>query len=68
MPIYEYRCRDCATEFETLVTSANGNSAICPSCGAGEPKRLMSVIAGVGGGHPDVAAPACGAGACEHCL
>lgn len=67
MPIYEYRCADCATEFESLVSSAAVNSAVCPSCGAGEPKRLMSVISGMSGGRAEPAAPACGAGACESC-
>lgn len=67
MPIYEYRCKDCATEFETLVSSAAVDSATCPSCGAGQPKRLMSVIAGMGGGQVEMAPSACGSGACERC-
>ncbi|MEX2587159.1 MAG: zinc ribbon domain-containing protein [Actinomycetota bacterium] len=66
MPIYEYRCKDCTTEFESIVTSANVNSTTCPCCGAAEPKRLMSVIGGMGGG-VDPSPPVCGGGACERC-
>lgn len=67
MPIYEYRCRDCQTQFETLVSSTAVDSANCPSCGADEPKRLMSVIAGMGASSYQAEGPVCGAGACEHC-
>jgi putative FmdB family regulatory protein len=47
MPLYEYRCRECEQEFEVLLPSASANAATCPTCGAGEPRRLMSVIAGM---------------------
>ncbi|MBW3591129.1 MAG: zinc ribbon domain-containing protein [Actinobacteria bacterium] len=67
MPIYEYRCVKCANQFERLVSSGTDpNAASCPSCGAPEPKRLVSVISGMGGG-AEPSAPVCGDGACESC-
>jgi putative FmdB family regulatory protein len=66
MPIYEFRCRTCEQEFESLIPSSKLDDATCPSCGAGEPRRLMSVIAGMGGRAADPA-PTCGAGACARC-
>ena len=44
MPIYEYRCRACDHEFETLVLPKSGPSA-CPSCRSGEVERLISMFA-----------------------
>ncbi|HEU4867943.1 MAG TPA: zinc ribbon domain-containing protein [Actinomycetota bacterium] len=77
MPIYEFRCSACEKEFETLISSAKVDEATCPSCGAGRPRRLMSVIAGMGGrtspnnveraSGNSGPAPSCGAGACPSC-
>jgi putative FmdB family regulatory protein len=40
MPIYEYRCGACGTEFELLVRS---NTAVaCPDCGSLSLERLIS--------------------------
>ncbi|TAK20455.1 MAG: zinc ribbon domain-containing protein [Chloroflexota bacterium] len=34
MPIYEYRCRTCATDFElTRAMSQSGEPGPCPTCG-----------------------------------
>ena len=40
MPIYEYRCPKCSTEFEELVFG----DAIpkCPACGSQKSERLLS--------------------------
>ena len=41
MPIYEYRCQDCETEFEALV---RGDRAVaCPYCGSSSLAKLLSV-------------------------
>ncbi|MDR2124793.1 MAG: zinc ribbon domain-containing protein [Desulfovibrio sp.] len=40
MPIYEYQCPECATEFEELVFG-DGPPA-CPLCGGVRGERLMS--------------------------
>jgi putative FmdB family regulatory protein len=43
MPIYEYRCRVCAHEFEKLIRT--GDVPACPNCGALEPQQLLSMFA-----------------------
>jgi len=72
MPIYEYRCRSCGHEFETLVRRADEEVA-CPRCSAALLDKLVSAHA-VGGagaetpcGEACTPAPMCGAGACPAC-
>jgi putative FmdB family regulatory protein len=43
MPIYDFRCESCGAEFEELVPA--GELPPCPSCGAPEPRRLLSQVA-----------------------
>jgi putative FmdB family regulatory protein len=43
MPIYNYRCTACGTEFERLVR--NGVEVSCPGCSGSELERLMSLTA-----------------------
>ena len=46
MPIYEYRCQSCETEFEDLVRLGTPDEDIeCPSCGEHNATRLLSVFA-----------------------
>jgi putative FmdB family regulatory protein len=40
MPIYEYRCHDCAGSFEMLVR--DGKRVACPHCGSGSVDKLIS--------------------------
>jgi putative FmdB family regulatory protein len=48
MPIREYRCTRCRTEFEELVS---GDAlAPCPACGAHDVRPLMSRCSVHGGG------------------
>jgi putative FmdB family regulatory protein len=67
MPIYEYRCQSCETEFEDLVRLGTPDEEIeCPSCGEHHAKRLLSLTSNHSG-TPGVAArtPArssCGSG------
>ncbi len=47
MPVYEYSCKDCGTEFEVLYTSFGAAEEtevdeVCPSCGSKEKERLVS--------------------------
>ncbi|HDS30379.1 MAG TPA: zinc ribbon domain-containing protein [Firmicutes bacterium] len=44
MPIYEFKCPKCGTEFEDLVAN-RGDSAPCPSCGCKKVERRISVPA-----------------------
>ena len=50
MPIYEYRCQQCGTEFELLRSiSGSDRDLVCPECGASEPSRKLSLFASSGG-------------------
>ena len=43
MPIYEYVCRECQSEFELLVR--NQEQAKCPNCASETLEKQFSVIA-----------------------
>lgn len=66
MPLYDFECRACETRFERLVARAGADVPMCPSCASADVKRLLSVIAGVGG-RAQEPARACGEGACGAC-
>lgn len=62
MPIFEYACRGCGHEFETLVRS--GSVPECPGCHSTELEKKLSVFATAS---PDSAQPAVGpCGTCGH--
>ncbi len=49
MPIFEYRCNDCATEFEVLQRVSDADTPPkCPSCGALAPTKRFSAFATAG--------------------
>jgi putative FmdB family regulatory protein len=41
MPIYEYQCKSCSHQFETLVR--RNETPVCESCGGADLERLMSL-------------------------
>lgn len=41
MPIYEYKCRKCAHQFEKLVR--NADVPACPQCAAADCEKLLSL-------------------------
>lgn len=43
MPIYEYQCKECGTEFELLVRS--DTRLACPSCDSTQLEKQLSVFA-----------------------
>jgi len=46
MPIYEYRCRTCAHEYEDLVSVGTRDEDVeCPECGDHTSERRVSVFA-----------------------
>ena len=46
MPLYEYACSACPTEFETLVFPGDRPEEVeCPSCHSHEVKRKLSATA-----------------------
>jgi len=45
MPIYEYTCKDCNTEFEKYVRSMTAEVEVrCPHCGGTHVKKGWSVF------------------------
>jgi putative FmdB family regulatory protein len=44
MPIFEYRCKKCGSQFEALVMNQR-ETVICESCGSKKLERLMSGFA-----------------------
>jgi putative FmdB family regulatory protein len=42
VPIYEYRCRACESEFEKLTDPRA--AVVCPTCGSPQVMRLLSVF------------------------
>lgn len=64
MPLYEYRCRACGTEFEQLVRWNTPTEEIeCPRCGRREAEKRLSRFAtwaagaGAGGRRDTVCGP-----------
>ncbi|MBN2515821.1 MAG: zinc ribbon domain-containing protein [Deltaproteobacteria bacterium] len=61
MPIYEYKCKNCGHEFETIVFSSNDDSKVeCPQCGKKKAEKMISRPARAGGG----CAESCSASSC----
>jgi putative FmdB family regulatory protein len=44
MPIYEYRCKECETEFEEYLSTSDKPTPPCPNCAAEGAERLWSTI------------------------
>ena len=56
MPIYEYTCDDCRTEFELLIRGQE--KPVCPSCGRSRLTRSLSVTAAHVAGSKEPGCPA----------
>jgi len=45
MPIYEYKCKKCATVFDVFQSvGATGEQLKCPVCGEPKPDRIFSAF------------------------
>jgi putative FmdB family regulatory protein len=64
MPIYEYACRKCGQEFETLVRSTTVPD--CPHCHSTELEKKLSVFAKPGSAAQAAPAAAGPCGSCGH--
>jgi len=42
MPIYEYECEQCGACFEHLARRLSEPAPPCPTCGAADPRKLLS--------------------------
>lgn len=46
MALYEYRCAECGTEFEKIISPANQKKkVVCPTCSSKRVKRKLSLFA-----------------------
>ena len=64
MPLFEYSCKECTTQFETLVRAAS-DTPECPSCHSTSLQRRQSTFAAHTNGTP--VRMSGGAGACGSC-
>jgi len=60
MPLYEYVCRSCGTQFEKLVPV--GRAVSCPACDGARVEKKPSVFAVSKSGAAET--PACGSAGC----
>ncbi len=63
MPIYEYRCKKCETEFEHLVLGRDSDIS-CPDCKTKKVERLMSACSFKSSGNYS---PSTGSSGCSSC-
>lgn len=53
MPLFEYRCDDCGSQFEKLVRrAADAEDVRCPQCGEAHVTTQLSTFAAHAGGAP----------------
>ncbi len=73
MPLYEYRCSDCKSKFELLVSHQHADDVVCMKCHSEKVRRLLSVFALTGNGEDSAyddmtdsmgGSCACGNGSC----
>ena len=68
MPIFEYKCRKCDSEFEKLVFgAADADGVHCPSCDSPEVERLFSCFSGVSRGSDGSTRSITSSGGCASC-
>jgi putative FmdB family regulatory protein len=49
MPIYEYKCHDCDSDFDLLVMRRDeADSQTCPNCGSKQVRRKLSAFSSPG--------------------
>jgi len=58
MPIYEFKCQKCGSEFEFLCIR-NDDRAKCPGCGAEDTERLLSTFCSLSSGSANIGASSC---------
>jgi putative FmdB family regulatory protein len=66
MPIYEFKCADCGTEFERVVFSSDEVVLECPECNSKEVQKVLSVFAMGGEKSPFAGATGSSSSSCGH--
>jgi putative FmdB family regulatory protein len=65
MPIYEYLCDDCGTQFEELLRGSQTTADVaCPACGEPHVTQRLSTFAAHANGSPKDGMPSCPSGMC----
>ncbi|MCS7178841.1 MAG: zinc ribbon domain-containing protein [Anaerolineae bacterium] len=72
MPLYEYFCQRCQTRFDALRPMSSADAPIlCPRCGSGETRRLISLFSAIGSegviAGAGVSCASCAATSCAGC-
>jgi len=49
MPIYEYKCDNCSSVFDKLVSMSNTDPIECPQCHSEQTRKLLSAFASSAG-------------------
>jgi len=67
VPIYEYHCNDCDSDFEYLVI-AKSEPSVCPSCGKGDVNKLISACSFLSkGGNGETVTSSASGSSCGGC-
>ena len=49
MPLYEYRCNECGTEFEMMLRFSEADrQPACPKCESSQTQKKLSAVASFG--------------------
>jgi len=64
MPIFEFACEDCGTQFEKLMRASQRDDVLCPSCGESHVTQQVSTFAARANGISRDSAPSCPSGMC----
>ena len=69
MPLYEYACLDCRTQFDALRSFKDADAPIaCPDCESLETSRMLSLFFAHSDGRTITqSAPACSTHTCSTC-
>lgn len=66
MPIYEYKCADCNSQFESIRPMSQADAEIaCKTCSSKNTTRLLSVCYSKSDGHSSTHSH--GSGGCGNC-
>ena len=65
MPLYEYCCPDCLTEFDVLRSMSKADTPVaCPECECTGPRRKLSRFAAMSKRNGGESHPVAGSGGC----